>query len=994
MRTPKKAVLKDLLKQAKKKIIKNALDIQQWDFCTGTHLGGGKDECHENWQKKSLGDTWTGYYDDSFWFRSKLTVPEQFANGRVFLNVDFGGELVLRINGELVGSFSSVMNDGWVHRDTFPLQNLEAGQELNLELYGGINTAGFCDNYMAGERSITYTMATARLILRDEATEKFCVLAQTAFDTMELLQDEAIIARLYAAVDDALHMIDFDFTDEVFYASMPDALEFLTAEIAKIPNTAVGEVIMAGHSHIDVAWLWTVKEVERKTERTFSNTLMLMDYDKNYRFTQSQAVLYDFIKKNNPKLYERIREKIKSGQWEVVGNAWVEADTNIASGESLIRQLLYGREFFRKEFGVDSNIYWLPDCFGFTWALPQIIARSGMKYFVTTKLAGNDTNAFPHSLFRWRGPSGHEVLSYFQKTHYQGDYIPSYVKETWDVNVQRGIVDTSFGMYGYGDGGSGGTTTMIDSGYAVRQMPGIPKSRMGRVDEFFPAIEGKYDELPVYRDELYYENHRGTFTTQGFVKKNNRQGEFLLRNIELMTLLSGADYDAEELERVWKLLLINQFHDIMPGTSIPQVYENCRLEYAQMHSAGEALLAKAMDKINAGLGLEKDSYVVWNFDGHNHSGMTAEGFYADNVPAFGYKVFPVDALPEVKPVCVSKNLLENDLLKVVLDDNGEITSIYDKKNDREVLEGTGNRLTIYQDKAVHETAWNLEANHVKKFWHLTKPESVQVIVDDKQGIIEVVRKFNLSTVKQRIVLAPNADYIDFQTEVDWQETLKMLKVEFPVTVIAREATYEIAHGTNTRPTHTNTTFDAAKFEVCGHKFADLSEGMYGVSLINDCKYGYDIHDNRMRMTLLRSATCPDQTADKGSHSFSYRLYPHAGSWQESRLLEHAFSLNNPMRVYKLAANGNAGQTEKQYINISRKGVVLDAYKAAQDGDGIILRVYEALSSRGKVEITLPAAFNSVTECNLMEVDEQVVANGGSSFSFDIKPNEVRTFRIR
>lgn len=994
MRTPKKGVLLDMLRQAKTLINRETLDIPAWDVCTGVHLGGGKNECHDDWQTKGLGDTWTGYYDDTFWFRSAVTVPAHFADSRVYLNVDFGGELVLRINGQLVGSFSSTMNDGWVHRDVFPLFSLKAGETLELELSGGINTAGFCDHYMAGRRSITYTMAVARLVLVDEPTQKFCTLAQTAFETMKQVDDAAITGRLYGALDEAMHMLDFDFTPERFYATVPAALDYLTAEIARIPNAPQGEVIMAGHSHIDVAWLWTVREVERKAERTFSNTLMLMDYDPNYRFTQSQAVLYDMIKKNNPDLYERIREKVKSGQWEVVGNAWVEADTNIASGESLIRQLLYGREFFRKEFGVDSDIYWLPDCFGFTWALPQIIARSGMKYFVTTKLASNDTNEFPHSLFRWRSHSGHEVLSYFQKTHYQGDYIPQYVKTTWDWNAQRQIVDTTLGMYGYGDGGSGGTTAMIDSGYAVRQMPGLPKSQMGRVDAFFPKIEGHYDELPVYNDELYYENHRGTFTSQAFVKKNNRRGEFLLRNAELATVLAGVDYDKEELERVWKLLLINQFHDIMPGTSIPQVYENCRKEYAQMHRAGEALLAKAVEALNAQIPAPKDSYVVWNFDGHSQSGVTAEGFYADSVPAFGYKCFPVDALPEVTPVQAAANCLVNEFLQVELDENGEMTRLYDKKNHREVLDGIGNRLIIFQDKAIHETAWNLEANYQKKAWPLTAAESIRIIPDKTRGIIEVIRKFNLSTITQRIILNPEADYIDFETEVDWQETLKMLKVAFPVTVIAREATYEIAHGTNTRPTHSNTVFDGAKFEVCGHKFADLSEGLYGVSLINDCKYGYDIHDNVMRLTLLRSPTCPDQTADKGYHSFTYRLYPHGGSWQQSNLLRYAFGLNNPLRVYRLPANGQTGETEKQLIHISRKGVVLDALKPAQDADGIILRVYEALSSRGKVEITLPMPVHSVTECNLMEVDETQLAHTGSSFTFDIKPNEVRSFRIK
>lgn len=994
MRTPKQDVLLDLLRQAKKMIIRDSLDIPVWKARTGVHLGSGRYEYRNDEREMRLGESWSGYYDDTIWFSSSVTVPESFAGKRVYLNIDFGGEAVLKINGEIAGSFSSEMGGGWVHRDRLPLFSLKAGEKLDLELECGINCAGFCDNYLAGARSISYSMSVGRLILVDEPTERFCMLAQSVLETAKLLPDEALRARLYAAADDALHMPDFDFTPERFYESLPAALEFLSDEVKKLPWQPQGEVVMTGHSHIDVAWLWTVREVERKAERTFANTLMLMDNYPDYRFTQSQAALYDMVKRNQPELFERVRDKVKSGQWEVVGNTWVEADTNIASGESLIRQLLYGREFFKKEFGVDSDIYWLPDCFGFTWALPQIIARSGMKYFVTAKLAGNDTNPFPHSLFRWRSHSGHEVLAYFQKTHYQGDFSPAYVKSTWDANAQRGSVRSSMGMYGYGDGGSGGTTAMIEQSRVVGNMPGLPASRMGRADEFFPALEAARGELPVYDDELYYENHRGTFTSQAFVKKNNRRGEFLLRNAELATVLSGAKFDSAEFDRVWKLLLINQFHDIMPGTSIHDVYVNCRREYAELLRAGEALLASALDGLNAALPRPEDCYAVWNLDTRPQSGMTAEGFYAENVPAMGYKLFPLSALPAAAPVRADARLLENDLLRVELDENGELTSVYDKKNGREVLEGIGNRLTIFQDKAIHETAWNLEADYVKKSWELTKPESVRAVPDPCRGIIEIVRKFNLSTLTQRIILDPGADYIDFETSVDWQETLKMLKVSFPVAVRAREAVYEIAHGFNTRPTHVNTTFDAARFEVCGHKFADLSEGCYGVSLINDCKYGYDIRENVMRMTLMRSPDCPDQTADKGENSFVYRLYPHAGSWQESALLERAFGLNNPLRVFRLPANGVAGPAEKSLVSVSRRGVVLDALKPARDGEGLILRVYEAYASRGRVDISLPFAVNSVTECNLMEVEETALPHTSGSFSFDIKPNEVRTFRIK
>ncbi len=994
MHTPKRAVLADLLKQFKKKIIKESLDIPVWTSRSGVYLGGGKYEYSDKVETLHLGDSWSGYYDDSRTFSANVTVPEGFAHSRVYLNVDFGGEAMLRINGKTAGSFSSSMNNGWVHRDSLPLFDLEAGQVLELDIEAGINNAGFCDHYLAGSRSITYTLAVGRLILVDEPTEKFAILADHIFGTIDVVPDAVIRTRLYNALDDALHMIDFDFTPEVFYASVPDAFEFLKAEIKKIPYAPHGEVIMSGHSHIDAAWLWTVKETERKVERTFSNTLMLMDNYPDYRFTQSQAALYDMVKKHDPELFERIREKVKSGQWEVVGNTWVEADTNIASGESLIRQLLYGRDFFIKEFGVDSNIYWLPDCFGFTWALPQIIDRSGMKYFVTTKLANNDTQLFPHTLFRWRSHSGNEVLAYNQRTAYEGDYIPSYVKSTWDANDQIAIVNESFGMYGYGDGGSGGTTAMIEQGRLLADMPGLPAHRMGRVDEFFADVEKYADELPLYDDELYYENHRGTFTSQGFVKKNNRYGEFMLRNIELMTLLSGIEFPKEKLDELWKLLLMNQFHDIMPGTCIVQVFENCRKEYAYLASEYEKLMSSALDALCSKIKPEEDCYAVWNFDTNPQTAALAEGFTAEDVPPMGYKLYPLSALPVSPKVTVTEELLENEFLRVELDKNGEIVRIYDKKNDREVLEGIGNRLTVFQDKAVHETAWNLEANYVKRPFELITAESIRVIPDPECGIIEIVRKFNLSTITQRIVLAPKADYIDFKTEVNWQETLKMLKVAFPVTVRSREATYEIAHGTNTRPTHVNTSYDMAKFEVCGHKFADLSEGGYGVSLINDCKYGYDIRNNLMRLTLLRAPTCPDQTADKGEHSFTYRLYPHAGSWQDSRLLEYAFGLNNPMRVCRISASEGGSETEKSFISVSRKGVVLDAYKPALDGDGLILRLYEGNFSRGRCSVSLPFEINSVTECDMMERNEAELAHSGNIFEFFIKPHEVKTFRIK
>ncbi|MBE6812212.1 MAG: alpha-mannosidase [Ruminococcaceae bacterium] len=1003
MQTVKPGVLKHMVKQVAKFLYPQSVSIPVWQSHTGRHIAPNEFTHNDDICTMHLGDWWKAGYDDVRWFAADLTVPAAFAGKKVYLQLDFGGEAIVRIDGKIVGAVSSMDSASWVHRDIILLPALQDGQTLHIELENSVCCGGFCDPAMDGAKDMPMQMRTAALKTVDEYTEEYYFLVTRVYDSLDLLHDEVVRTKVYNALDDSLHILDFDFDNETFYRSVPTALQTLKNRLADIKAHNPGDVYMCGHSHLDVAWLWTVLEITRKTARTFSNNLALMDKYPDFRFAQSQAVLYDFMKKHYPDIFERVKEKVKNGQWAITGNTWVEADTNLASGESLIRQLLFGRNFFLEEFGVSSDIYWLPDCFGFTWALPQIIRRFGMKYFITAKLQSNDTQPFPQSVFRWKAHSGDEVLAYVQNVHYEGEFDPRYVYNTHHTNRQKTETGVSFGMFGYGDGGGGCTFDMLESAKAIAQIPGMPAVKQELPDAFFKRAEQAYDELPVWDGELYYENHRGTFTSQSFVKKNNRKGEILLRNAEMTRVLAqitnGLPYPQEKLEETWKLLLINQFHDILPGTSIHEVYENTKLEYEKMNADGNEILNTALQSLASCIDGEDGDTAVFNFLPWEVTAPVTDeyGTFTATVPACGYRVYKKHERPApLGGVKADKTYLENRFLRVEIDQNGLLTSIFDKENDRELLRSpNGNLLTVFQDKPIHESAWNLELNIRKKYWELTKADSIELVENTEQSAcIRIERSFNKSRIVQEIRLTDTDRFVQFDTFADWQETEKTLKTAFDLNIRSTRATYEIAHGSIERPTHMNTSYDRAKFENCAHKWVDLSEGDYGVSLLNECKYGHDIENSLLRLTLLRSPNCPDRTADKGEHEFSYRLYPHAGTWQDAQTVVQANIFNTPLCCVKLHNNTNkALPSEYSFIHVDRTNLVLDAVKTAEDGNGYILRVYEAHGTRGKAEINLGFDFKSVTECNLCEEDETAAEKTGNGFKFRYRPNEVKTFRI-
>ncbi len=1015
MLVKKPAVLKNLIHAYIPAFIaEDTVTIPEWESRTAVHPAPGVIELDgKPPEVMRLGDRWRVGYDDTRFFAADVIVPEAFAGRKVYLCIDFGGEAIVRIDGKIVGAVSSRANSGWVGRNEilFP-RPLAAGQKLHIELEAAVDCGGFCDYAMAGAKYMTYELRQAELQLINEEAEGLYYDLACAFEAYERASDPVTAGRIYNAVEKAAHIPDYDQGKARFYADAPKARKALWEALGKIESVLPGGVIMAGHSHLDVAWLWTVNEITRKCARTFSNNLALMDAYPDFHFTQSQAAVYWFIKEYYPELWPRIKEKVRSGQWEITGNTWVEADTNLASGESLVRQLLYGREFFLKEFGVSSDIYWLPDCFGFTAALPQIIKRSGMKYFFTSKLTNNDTNEFPVSVFRWRSHSGDEVLAYMQKMSYNGEADAKYITDARKKNLQADLVDETLGCFGYGDGGGGCTYRMAERLRRYEKLPGLPRVKNGTAGEFFRAAERAWDALPVWDGEMYYENHRGTFTSQAFVKENNRKGEFLMRDLEILGTLSGG-YDKEKYEALWRVLLTNQFHDILPGSSIHEVFENTRGEYAAFRAEAEGMKGELLADLSVPVA-GKNSVVVWNllpqaasgpvsvrvpagFAGVKDAPVTVKDgvltFIAEAVPAVGCKRY--ELITEASPapvVTAASDLLENEYLRVRVAPNGDLLSVYDKENGREVLSAPGNRLSISHDKPIHESAWNLEKDYQLHMDYLDTADVEVLESSPVRGALKVTRRYHASVITQVYALYAGARRLDFETRVEWAEREKVLKAEFPVEIRARYSTYHVAHGALERPTFANNPYETAMFECCAHQWADLSESDYGVSLLNNCKYGHDISDNLMRITLMRGPVCPDPKGDLGRQDFVYSLYPHAGGWSDGRVGGEAHILNQPLTAV-FCPGGTAEAAERSYLSVSAENVTLEACKAAENGEGIILRFNETERRHTQAAVLLPFAPARVYETNLMEENEREVPFDGCGFSFPIKPFEVKTFRV-
>ncbi len=997
------------------------------------------------WVPIQTGESWGEDATPWAWFRCSVTIPTEWQGPNAALLVRLGEPNRTHYPEALAYLGGS------------PRQGIDRNHDL-VYLSDAVKPGDTYDVALEAWRGRNYSperFAGAELVWVDQDALAFYFDARVALEVaIALPEDDYARVHLLNALEQAFLQVDFrEPLGQAFYDSLLEARDVLAKSKTEVPLPARHERVQAiGHAHIDVAWLWPLAQTRQKTARTFSTALRLMERYPDYHFISSQAQLYAFIQEDYPEMLEEIRRRAAEGRWEVNGATWVEMDTNVTGGESLVRQFLYGRRYFREVLGTEGDVLWLPDVFGYSGSLPQIIRRAGISHFMTTKISWSQYNRFPYDTFWWRGIDGTPVLTHFVTTPcghwfytYNGDLTPDNVLGTWRENRSKDITDQVLMTYGYGDGGGGPTAQMVEIGERLEDHPGAPRVTLGRANDFFLDLSERVCEkqVPEWVGELYLEYHRGTLTSQAQNKRANRKSEILFHQAEAASAaasLLGEPYPADDLLAGWKLILLNQFHDIIPGSSIRAVYEDSAKQYADVAGIGTRARGAALQAIASRIATPRTGAPVSVFntqgwertdlvtlpapdsedgpqtivdvetgktiqtqpivDGKGQARVLA---LVREVPSYGYRTLrwqDNQGDETTSELRVSPTEIDTPFLHITLDDAGHIVTCYDKRAKRDVLEEgeAANVLQAFEDKPLAHDAWDIDIFYQDKMWVVDQVSSIRVIEEGPVRVgLEIRRAFRHSLIVQRLYAYAHTPRVDVQTEVDWHEHHTLLKVAFPVAIHNTNATYEIQFGALERPTHWNTSWDYARFEVCGHRWADLSEGDYGASLLNDCKYGHDIRGNVMRLTLIKSATAPDPEADQGLHRFTYAFYPHSGDWRCGTVQEAA-QLNDPLLAVPLTgempSSGEGLPPTLGLVSCDAAHVVIDTVKRAEDSDDLIVRVYEAYNQRGPVTLTFAQQLDAAWECNLMEEDETAMVPMGNRLSFDIKPYQIRTFRVR
>ncbi len=892
------------------------------------------------------------------------------------------------------------------------------------------------------------------LYTRSEVHWQLYQLMETVLHaSLSLREGDPARHALLERLNNAYNMLDLreGWRSERFIPSARAAYTYLQTHLTEgLTSGNRPQITVSGHAHLDVAWQWPYWRTRQKIAHTVANVLALMERYPDYHYSQSQPQVLQWLKEDVPELYARVKERVTEGRFEPVGAMWLEADCNLPSGESLVRQILHGTRFLQEEFAMTVQHIWLPDVFGYSAALPQIMRSCNIPVFMTTKISWNQFNRMPCDTFRWRGIDGSEVLTHFitapdqhmATTYYtyNGPMRPEDMTGTWDNYRQQDINTHLLYLAGWGDGGGGPTEEQLERVQLLADLPGFPQVRSGRADSFFKDLyECVWDNprLPTWVGELYLEYHRGTYTSQARTKQANRRAELAYRETELLNSwasLYGMPSRQEQLNEGWRLILLNQFHDVLPGSSIHEVYEDTDRLYAQIFNIGQEIRDEALATLQQHITVgEQDLLVlntlVWERTDPLEISKMAIGSlpYAqqstdwdgntllliDNVrvPSSGFTVLSTSSATtsprnsEPQAFCRASFqddktlLLQNSFYDLQLDAHGNISRLYDKRVGRDVLaEGqVGNQLIVYEDRPLNFDAWDIDLFYEEKAYPLSENVALRVREEGPiRATVEIVREYLSSRITQRISLWRSSPRIDIATEIDWHEHQVLLKAAFPLAINSTRATYEIQFGSVERPTHRNTSWDLARFEVCAHRWIDLSEGGYGVSLLNDSKYGHDVHDNVMRLTLLKSGIYPDAQADQGIHRFTYSLLPHVGDWREAQTVRYAYELNVPLIALPGQAQSTSSSTDTgpSFIQTDCSHVIVETVKPAEDGNGLIVRLYEAHNQRGGGTLSFAVPLRSAQACNLLEEPLADVTVQESSFSFEVKPFEIKTFRVQ
>ena len=1039
--------IKVILNQLRTYSITDGLGIPNWQYKKGQFFRPEEADAAESpWENFTSDMSWYATYDGSdqfegkfkgytgdfrgihgehYWFRSQVTIPERMDGKAVYMRISTqisewddakNPQFLVFINGKVVQGAD--MN----HREVRLFDSAVAGETFTIDVQAYTGTMHMEFNFLCS------------LYVLNEAINKLIYdieVPMMAFGRMD--EDDKHRLDLLTVLNETVNLIDMrEPESQAFYDSIDAAQAYITENLYE-KMTGYDEIIATcvGHTHIDVAWWWTVAQTREKVVRSFATALKLMEEYPSYKFMSSQPVLYHFLKLRYPELFERIKERVAEGRWEVEGGMWLEADCNLTSGESLVRQFIHGKRFFQEEFGRDNRILWLPDVFGYSGALPQIMKKSGIDYFMTTKLSWNQINKIPYDTFKWRGIDGSEVLTHMITTlsvgqdpkkqfmtSYSGTTHPDAIMGGWERYQNKDINNDILVCYGHGDGGGGPTRKMLEISQRLEKgIIGIPKVRQETARTYFEELDERVSgnrRLPVWEGEFYFEYHRGTYTSMARNKRGNRKSELLMMDLELLGTLAEK-YPREALDRLWRdTILLNQFHDILPGTSIAEVYETTKREYEDLAAEANALIDQRLAQL-AGegngvtvfntLGFDRDDVVVLGdvkaaaLQDENGKvypvQQTADGAvaYLENIPSKGYKTLAVVEAEAETPFVMADNRLETPFYSIVFDENGHFTSVYDKENDRELVKSgcALNQMRLYEDKPIYFDNWDIDMYYTEKSWPVNELLSMNWIENGPvRATLELKYRCVHSTICQKVHFYANARRIDFESTIDWKEHQHLLKVEFPVDIHSDEATFDVQFGNVSRKIHTNTSWEQARFESCGQKWIDFSEGRYGVSILNDCKYGHSVKDGVVSLTLIKCGVEPNQNTDVEMHYFTYSLYPHAEDWRRGGTVQEGYKLNLPM----YAVSGGEPGKKYSFASVDKDNVVLETVKQAEDGNGTVLRLYESHNTKTKVTLAVPAGFKNAYSTNLLEqIEEELTVNDGK-VTFTIKPYEIMTILLK
>ncbi len=887
-------------------------------------------------------------------FRFHLQTPVEEKGSKNFLAIEtgiYGGALTSRPQGLLL-----VDGKSYAGIDIYHTEVLLPKGEHDYELV-------FYTHEFFRPFELSFSIAK-----KDEEIDQAFYDLLVPFETISILdkKDDDYLFSL-PILEKAMNLLDLrDPYSREFYSSLAETRDYLEKNYYG-HNTLPATVKAFAQTHIDVAWLWDLAQTHEKARRSFSTVLSLMKEFPDYHFFSSTPALYEFVQKDDPTLFEGIKERIKEGRFEAEGSFWLECDCNLVDGESLIRQILYGKRYFKKEFGVDCHILYEPDVFGYSASLPQIMKLSGIDTFVTAKIGLNDTNRMPYSSFVWKGIDGSEVFATLlstchanpkngvydeDETTYVGNVSASDILGTYHRYESKDFSNVSALAFGWGDGGGGPTREMLEKAKRYEKgVPGMPRFCHTTLSDSVSSVKHNFEKnakelhrYPLWDGELYFEYHRGTYTSVPEIKKNNRDGESILQRLEFLSSLSkmqnGLPYPKEELKRCWKILLLNQFHDIVPGSAIEKVYLDSAKQFQFLFQKGRELETKAMESFI--VSLPGGGLLVFNSNSFPVRGplqWKGKTFLSPEIPAMGYRL--ISNLSEKEIPVIDGDVLENEAIRIHFSKEGRILSLWDKQVNREIVEEGKelNALVAYEDRPFQYDNWELAPYYAQKPYSLTNLISKEAIRDGERVGFAFTYSYCHSKIRQEVTVLGNRKQVDFKTEIEWNEPHQILKAHFPFALRVKEAHYDIQYGSIARPTTHNDSWQSAKFEVCAHKWVDMSEHSYGVALLNDGKYGYGTNENDLSLTLIKGGAYPNPNAAKIIPVFTYSLLPHAGEYQEGKVIEASSILNRPLKMIDVQ-KGFTEDVSYSMVSTKEKGIYVEHIKQAEDRDSYLLRIVE------------------------------------------------------